>query len=127
MPIIEPFLLIWAGILCVATALIHSIMGERQLIGPMLAGAQGVLENDQARQVTRFAWHWTTLLWFLVAAMLVLAGLEGVGNRWMIAAIGAAHLGAGFYDAIVTRGRHVGWPLLVLIGALVLTSLYLTQ
>lgn len=127
MPIIEPFLLIWAGFLCVATALIHSILGEKRLIGPLLAGKHGVMESDYARQVSRFAWHWTTLLWLLVAAVLVLAGTEGIGHRYLIAAIGAVHLGAGFYDAIVTRGRHIAWPLLILIGALVLTSLYLTK
>ena len=127
MPIIEPFLLIWAGFLCGAAALAHSIMGERYLLRPLLAGKDPALDGEHARAFSRFAWHWTTVTMLLIAAVLVVAGLDGVGNRYVIAAIGAAFLAAGFYVAIVTRGRLPAWPLMLIIGALVLTSLYLTK
>lgn len=112
------FLLLWAAALCAVTAVIHSVLGERKLIRPLVTTSVGTL--------IRFAWHWTSVLWLLVAALLAAAAYGDVTVPWLIFAVGAVHLVAGAADAIFTRGRHIGWPLITLIGALTLFSAYLT-
>lgn len=42
----------------------------------------------------------------------------------LLAATAVGIGGAGVYDAIGSRGRHVGWPLLVLIGIFALLGLW---
>jgi hypothetical protein len=50
-------LLLLTATLLVLTALIHSVLGERRLIGPLVARRDGILANDLARVILRFAWH----------------------------------------------------------------------
>jgi len=117
-------LFIAAGIACAASALMHSLLGEAWLIGPLLRGRSGVLNRPLSRQVARLAWHWTSMLWLMVAGVLVSAGLGAAIETWLLASIGGAHLALGLFDAVVTRGRHVGWPLLVLVGGLTLLGVW---
>ncbi len=120
-------LLLLAALLCVVTAVIHSVAGEKRLIAPMLADRSGVLASPLARQVIRFAWHWTTALWVTVGALLVAQVRGDIDLPWLILLVGAVHLSAGIADAFMTRGRHIGWPFITAIGALALTSIFLKQ
>ncbi|MBH5322522.1 hypothetical protein [Aurantiacibacter sediminis] len=120
------FMLLMAAALCAITALIHSVLGEHRLIGPILASGMPLMESPLARNVTRFAWHWTTVLWFCVAAVLVLAAYGDIDAPWLILGIGIAHLVAGVADAVMTRGQHMGWPLITLIGVLATLAYYVT-
>lgn len=119
------FLLLWAAALCAITAVIHSVLGEQRLIRPMLAERAGIFDSSLARQVSRFAWHWTSVLWLLVGAALAAAAYGDITNSWLVIAIGVAHVLAGLADAALTRGQHIGWPLITLIGALTLWASYL--
>jgi hypothetical protein len=116
--------LMLAGGLSIVTALIHSILGEKRLISPQIAAASGVMKNSLARNVTRFAWHWTTILWFLVAAVLIRAGLGHAMDSFVLLLIGVAHIIMGLFDALLTRGRHIGWPLITLIGVFTLFACF---
>ena len=116
-----------AGVACVASALIHSLLGEAWLVGPLVRGRSGVMGRQISRQVTRLAWHWTSMLWLMVGGVLVSAGLGHPVDTWLLACIGGVHLVLGLFDAIVTRGRHLGWPLLILIGGLTLLGLLQTR
>jgi hypothetical protein len=116
-----------AAAACLAPALMHSLLGEAWLVGPLVRGRSGVLARPLARQVTRFAWHWTSMLWLMVAGILVSAGLGHPVETWLLACIGGVHLVLGLIDAVITRGRHVGWPFIVLIGGLTLLALYQTR
>ena len=120
------FMLLMAAALCIITALIHSVLGEQRLIGPMLASKKPLMESALARNITRFAWHWTTLLWICVAATLAYTAYGNVDAPWLIFCIGTVHLVAGVADAIMTRGQHIGWPLITLIGVLTLLAFYVT-
>jgi len=97
-------------------AFVHAILGERRLIGPLLALNQGVLARPLARQVLRFAWHLTSALMILCGLVVVWPGTAPT----LIAIIGATWLVAGLVDAVATRGRHVGWPFLTAAGAFAL-------
>lgn len=121
------FLLLMAAALCVITGLIHSVQGEQRLITPLLASDAPIMQSPLARQLTRFAWHWTTALWFMVAAVLALSAHEQIDNHILLVAIGGLHVVMGLADAILTRGQHIGWPLITLIGGLTLFATFYSQ
>lgn len=109
--------------LVVITCLTHSIVGERRLIGPLMVMREGVLQHDLARQVIRFAWHLTTAIGLVVAFHLFSAGTDpSAGDRTIVLLSGAVLAGAGLFDAIYTRGKHIGWPLLFASGLFALLS-----
>ena len=109
--------LLWAAaILMVATAIVHSVLGERRLIGPILALDSDVTTRPLARAVLRFAWHFTSVLIALTA--LLVAWPET--PRMLILVTGAVYLAVGLFDAGMTRGKHVGWPFLAGAGVLAL-------
>ena len=112
------FLLLWAAALCAITAAIHSVLGEQKLVGPLLASDAAIMQSGYAGQLTRFACHWTTLLWLCVAAVLAFAAYGNVDAPYLVLGIGIIHVGAGLADAVLTRGRHIGWPLITVIGVL---------
>lgn len=120
------FLLLWAGALCVVTAVIHSVLGEQKLLRPQFAAPTGVMESPLARQVTRFSWHWMSVLWLVVGALLAATAYGHVAATWLVLVVGVVHVIAGIADAALTRGRHIGAPLIFLIGALSLSSIYLS-
>jgi len=117
-------LLLTAAILLVITALAHSVLGERRLLGPLLRRREGILASGLARVVIRFAWHLTSVTWAVLALILVqLVRDPATARLWAAAGTGVAFIGVGLLDAIATRGRHVGWPLLAGIGIAALLSL----
>ena len=118
-------LLFLAAALVMVTCLTHSILGERRLIGPLMQLRAGVLQNDLARQVLRFAWHFTSALGLVVVWLLIGYALyPSTIDPAMIVLIGLILAGSGLIDAIYTRGKHVGWPLLFAAGATTLASLF---
>jgi len=94
------------------TALVHGALGERRLIQPLLELDQGIMAVDLARRVFRFAWHAMSLLMLVSAATVVWPDTP----RDLILLVGAAWIAVGLADAIYTRGRHIGWPILTASG-----------
>jgi hypothetical protein len=116
--------LISAAIVTVLTAFTHSYFGEKRLIAPLVASNDGVMSRLLAKQVIRFAWHLTSLLWIGQALLLLRAASNPeYFDQTLIAGIGLLYVGVGLFDAAVTRGKHIGWPLLTAIGVLALLSL----
>jgi len=102
-----------------ATALVHSLLGERRLIGPLLLERHGPLADDLGRLLLRG---------FLVIAAALWSSL-GANDRSATALLAATAIGiggAGLVDAFASHGRHIGWPMLVLIGAFAATALILS-
>ena len=119
--------LLAAACLCVVTAGIHSILGEQRLIGPLLNSQARIMREPLARQVVRFAWHWTSALWLVVAVVLVSAATGSFVDRTILLAIALAHIVCGLLDAAITRGKHIGWPFILSIGALTLFAVTITR
>jgi hypothetical protein len=67
------------------------------------------------------------VLWLVVAAVLLSAAFGDPVERWLLGVIGVAHLAMGLFDAVLTRGKHIGWPLITLIGGLTLLALLQTR
>lgn len=117
-------LLFIAAFLALITMLIHSIVGEKRLIGPLVNSGDGVMQTDLAKQVIRFAWHFTTILGLIAVYVLFDAAQNfPLVDKPLLALTGAVFLVAGLYDAIATRGKHIGWPFLAGIGLLTLIAI----
>lgn len=125
MDLINPSALLYvAAVLCVFTATVHSVLGEKRLITPIIASGIPVMETKLARNVTRFAWHWTSALWVCVAAVLALMAAGEINSPTLLLVIGVAHVIAGIADAILTDGKHIGWPFITIIGVLALLAYF---
>lgn len=117
--------LIVAGVLIVFTASLHSIIGEKRLITPLLASGIDLVKNPVARPVIRFAWHMTSILWLMISYFLVKSGLSGANdNTDLLLIVGFLHIGAGIYDGAVTKWKHVGWAPITLIGVFCMMEVY---
>jgi hypothetical protein len=112
----EVFLVASAALL-VLTAIVHSALGERHLLMPLMSQTNGIMASKLARFVVRFAWHLTSMSWLVLAVILL--ALEFQPERAFkdaLVATGAAFTAAGVFDALGSRGKHIGWPLLTAIG-----------
>jgi hypothetical protein len=104
---------LWLSAACMATtAAVHGFLGERRLIRPLMTLDQGVMGVDLARRVFRLAWHALSVLMLVSAASVAWRGTP----RELILLIGAAWIATGLFDAVYTRGKHIGWPLLTASG-----------
>lgn len=101
------------------------MLGEHRLLRPALADRQGIYARPLARSVTRFAWHLTSGTAFAIAAMMIVIVNEGQETLMRASAwiFGSLFFLSGLVDAAMTKGEHVGWPMLTLAGALALASL----
>ncbi len=104
----------------VTTAGVHSVLGYRRMIVPLLRGEAGPLADPLTRRIIRFAWHATSVLMLISAAAVAWSGTP----KGVLIVIGGAWLASGLFDAAYTNGRHIAWPalagagILALIGAL---------
>ena len=123
---VSELLVIGSIILLPITGLIHSIAGERLLIQPLFKHrGNRVLDNDLARLIIRFAWHITSLMWVLLAIVLYsVVFLERPPRNIILMSVGVCFLVIGVFDLVASKGRHVGWPPLTLIGVFALLSVY---
>ena len=115
--------LLIAAILTIAIGAAHSLLGERWLIGPLLSPQrrQGILEKSHfARQILRFAWHLTTMAWWGFAAILAVLALSppDLQSRIILPIIAATFVVTGGTILVVSRGRHLAWPVFLAIVAL---------
>lgn len=96
----------------VTTAAVHGFLGEKRLIQPLMMLDQGIMGVDLARRVFRFAWYAMSVLMLVCAAVVIWPGTP----RGLILLTGAAWTAVGLFDAVYTRGRHIGWPVLTASG-----------
>jgi hypothetical protein len=101
----------------ILTAIAHSAFGEKRLIAPLLALELDLLDGYRPKLV-RFSWHVTSVLMALTAMLVAWPGTPTA----LVQLTGAIWFAAGIADAIYTRFKHVGWPLLSLSGLLILVG-----
>ena len=94
------------------TAVIHSVAGEKRLIGPLLRSDATQVIGPQLSGIMRGAWHLTSL--FMVLFAVVVAWPEMPAGA--LIAIGAVWLAIGLTILAKSKGRHPGWPTLSLGG-----------
>ncbi len=123
---VHPTLLL-AAILCVFVSAVHSVLGERKLIGPLLAPERRAapLDSRFAGNVLRYAWHLTSLVWVGIGAVLVALAfgpLDRSATR-TLAIIGVLFFLQGMLTLLIGRGRHHAWIIFLAIAALTFVPL----
>ena len=115
-----------ASLLLVATMAVHSILGQKRLIRPILKQGAGVMQRPLARFILPFGWHLMSFIGLIVAAILFAwAWAPDQARTIGLATTGIVFTIGGIWDAIGSKGQHVGWPPLTLIGLLSLAALLL--
>ena len=123
---LDQALLTAASILLVATMAVHSILGQKRLIRPILKQGAGVMQNPLARFILPFGWHLMSLFGLILAAILFAwAWAPDQARTIGLVMTGIVFTMSGIWDAIGSKGKHVGWPPLTLIGLLALAALFL--
>ena len=108
----------------IVTMVIHSVLGQRRLMRPLLDEASGVMQRPLARFILPFAWHVMSFIGLIVAAILLAWAWAPEHARTVgLAATGVVFTIGGICDAIGSRGEHIGWPFLTLIGLIALAAL----
>ena len=116
-------LLQFAAILSFLLGLAHSYLGERYILTrlfrrdnlPAIFGSSAF-----TTQTLRFAWHLTTVLFWAFAAILWLAGSGGITQSGVLRVIGHSCIASGFLPLLITRGKHLSWIVIFVIGAIAL-------
>ncbi len=120
----QPILLTVASLLLVATMCVHSILGQRRLIRPLLGEGHGVMRHPLARFIVPFAWHLTSFIGLIVAAILFAwAWAPDQARTIGLVMTAAVFTASGLIDAIGSKGKHIGWPPLTLLGLSALAAL----
>jgi hypothetical protein len=105
---------------------VHSILGQKRLIRPILKQGAGVMQYPLARFILPFGWHLMSFMGLVIAATLVAwAWAPDQARTIGLAMTGLVFTASGLIDAVGSKGKHIGWPPLTLIGLLALAALVL--
>lgn len=117
-----------AALLTGGLGIAHSILGERYIIRwllkhdlPRLFGG-----TEFAAGTIRFAWHMTTVMALGFAVLLGLIAVDAPSTT-LVVTIGCTLIACGVLPIYFTRGRHLSWLVLFVVGGLCLASVFFTQ
>jgi len=114
-------MLIVAALLLVLTGIAHSYLGERYILIrlfkrdnlPKLFGG-----TDFTTGTLRFVWHLLTLVWWGIAAIVLLASGKQLEPAIILRAFSIVALVSGLFPLYFTRGRHLSWIVFFAVAAL---------
>ena len=94
-----------AGVLTIAVALIHGILGETKVF-PRVR-----IEPERLRTLIRLVWQASTVAW--IGGGVLLIGVPRMGSEsarhWIVVTMACVFGFSAFANAWATRGRHFGW------------------
>ena len=111
-----------AAVLLILLGLLHSGLGERLVIAPLLdheqlpklLGSRGFMGR-----VLRFTWHITTVLMWGIGGLLIYWGVTVAGTSMDAFIVVAMLLASAVISAVIARLKHFSWWVLLLSAALV--------
>ena len=117
------FLYLLAAVLALALGIAHSFLGEKYILIrlfrrndlPKLFGG-----TEFTVRTLRFAWHLTSIAWCAAAALLILLARGPVSSATVSGVLAAMFLASGGVTLIASRGRHLAWPVFLIIGFIAL-------
>ena len=112
-----------AAVLIFLLGLAHSLLGERYILVrlfrrknlPKLFGG-----TEFTTQTLRFAWHITTIVWWGFAVLLWQFSSGPASTPLNLKVIGYTFIASGLLPLVITRGKHVSWLVLFLVGGIAL-------
>jgi hypothetical protein len=117
--------LTFATLLLVATMGVHSILGQKRLIRPILKQGAGVMQRPLARFILPFGWHLMSFFGLIIAAILFAwAWAPEKAATFGLAATAVVFIASGVVDAVGSKAKHIGWAPLALIGLSALAALF---
>lgn len=101
--------------------LAHTVLGERYILArlfkreglPKLFGSTAF-----TTRTLRFAWHLTTVVWWGLAALIVLSARRALQPADVLHAIAWIALVSGVFPLVFTRGKHLAWVVFFAVAAL---------
>lgn len=100
--------------LLVLIAVVHSVLGERELLQPLFVARWELgIPRYAVERILRFAWHLTSIAWVGLAALLL--------DVPAAVAVGAVCLLSGAVIFASLRG-HLAWPLFLVAGGSALAA-----
>ena len=112
---------IWiASGLIVIMSLAHSYLGERYILGRLFRQSLPPLFGDDSftKQTLRFVWHLMTVMGFGLAALLLLWAQGHGGSSYTLYLIAGLFVIMALFPLFMTRGRHLSWVVMLVIGIL---------
>lgn len=108
-----------AGILAVAAAVVHGVLGETKVF------ARASIEPEWVRRLTRLVWQFGTVAWIGLAILLIASPRLGsdAARNWIIATSIVTFGFGAVGNAWATRGRHFGWVVLIIVVGLAAVGL----
>jgi hypothetical protein len=112
-----------AALLALALGVAHSFLGEKYILIrlfrredlPKLFGG-----TEFTTRTLRFAWHLTSIAWWAAAALFFLLARGSISSASVAGVLAAMFLVSGVVALIVSRGRHLAWPVFLVIGFIAL-------
>jgi hypothetical protein len=112
-----------AALLCAALGVAHSYLGERFILLrlfrrpdlPKLFGG-----TEFTTRTLRFAWHLTSLAWWGSGALFFLMAQGPISSSAVAATLAVVFLLSGGITLVASRGRHLAWPVFLVIGLIAL-------
>ncbi len=113
-----------AGMLAFAIGVVHSALGEKYVVVPLCGENCPPLGKSRTfmRQIIRFGWHLTTVLFWGFAALLINMSLASRGILTARAIVGWTFFAAAVVSVVGTKGKHYSWVVFAVIAGLVLLS-----
>ncbi|MBR0819168.1 hypothetical protein [Bradyrhizobium liaoningense] len=103
-----------AGVVAIAVALIHGILGETKVF------PRARIEPERLRTLIRLVWQASTVAWIGGGVLLIAAPWMGsaTARHWIVATLACVFGFSAVANAWATRGRHFGWMMLSVVVVL---------
>ena len=94
-----------AGLLTIAVAIVHGVLGETKVF------ARARIEPERLRTLIRLVWQASTVAWIGGGVLLIAAPSMGseTARHWIVITLVCVFGFSAFANAWATRGRHFGW------------------
>src|SRR3954452_5081366 len=105
-----------AGLVAIAVALIHGVLGETAVF------ARATISPERLRTLLRLVWQAGTVAWIGCGVLLIAAPWMAFepARHWTVTTVIVVFAFAACANALATRARHFGWVLLA--GVVVLAA-----
>jgi hypothetical protein len=97
-----------AGVLAIAVAIIHGVLGETRVF------ARATIEPARLRTLIRLVWQAGTVAWIGGGVLLIASPwvASEPARHWIVVTMAVVFGFAALANAWATRGRHFGWMML---------------